>query len=88
MKAWSYFSILGITVLSLVGCSTPKTTQEIAKELENSVVLITYLDKAGHGTGFFVPGDKGDCSVLTARHVVSVSDKLKIDTSDGQKWHF
>lgn len=86
MKAWSYFSILGITVLSLVSCSQTKTTQEIAEDLEDSVVLITYQDKTGHGTGFFVSEDRNNCSILTARHVVSVSEKLTIKTHDNKKW--
>ena len=83
MKSWYHLSLLGLLTISLTSCSTQKSPSEIANQLDGSVVLISYPDTGGHGTGFFVPGDSDQCSVLTARHVVVDQEVLKLKTSDG-----
>lgn len=63
-----------------------KPPNELADQVEPSVVLITYEDKEGHGTGFFVAGAEGICTVLTAAHVVKPSSKLLVTTDDQKLW--
>ncbi|MDJ0899053.1 MAG: tetratricopeptide repeat-containing serine protease family protein [Xenococcus sp. MO_188.B8] len=86
MKAWYCFPILGIFIFSLTGCTQTRSISEIASQVDLSVVLINYKDQGGHGTGFFVPGIKANCTVLTARHVVSASEELKLKTNDNKVW--
>lgn len=83
MKSCYHLSLLGLLTISLTSCSTQKSPSEIANQLDGSVVLISYPDQGGHGTGFFVPGDSDQCSVLTVRHVVADQEVLKLKTSDG-----
>ena len=63
-------------LLILTGCQT-KPSSDIAEETKNSIVLISYGDKKGHGTGFFVKA-KGQCKVLTSAHVVRRSKQINI----------
>ncbi|MEP0874722.1 tetratricopeptide repeat-containing serine protease family protein [Funiculus sociatus GB2-M2] len=49
--------------------------------------MITYADASGNGSGFFVWGENKVCTVLTARHVVAPSSKLKLQTNDGKFWN-
>jgi hypothetical protein len=55
-SCWLIFTLVG---LSLTSCGQQKPS-EIAKTVENSIVLISYKDKGGHGTGFIVPGKVAD----------------------------
>lgn len=71
--------------LSLISCSLQKSSQEIAETVKKSIVLISYQNESGHGTGFIVPGPTGVCTVLTARHVVE-GRSLNLTTND-QKLH-
>ncbi|MFH7243712.1 MAG: tetratricopeptide repeat protein [Spirulina sp.] len=75
--------------VGLVGCSAGPGV-DIAAEVMPSVVLITYGDGPGHGSGFFVEGEPGVCTVLTANHVVQASPLLLISAYDtdnrGQPW--
>ena len=75
--------------VGLVGCSAGPGV-DIATEVMPSVVLITYGDGPGHGSGFFVEGEPGVCTLLTANHVVQVSPLLLISAYDtderGQPW--
>ena len=73
-----------ITLL-LTACG-PKSKQNIAEELKEAVTLINYMDRPGHGTGFFVRGSKDVCTVVTARHVVAPSNKLQLTTHDTKLW--
>ena len=84
MKSWYHLSLLGFLAIFLNSCATPKSPSEIANQLDKSVVLISYPDQGGHGTGFFVPGDSDQCTVLTVRHVVNEQEVLKVKTSDDQ----
>lgn len=77
-SCWLIFSLIG---LSLTSCSQPKSSQEIAQAVANSIVLISYQNEGGHGTGFIVPGLTGVCTVLTARHVVE-GRSLNLQTND------
>ncbi|MEG4483771.1 GUN4 domain-containing protein [Microcoleus sp. D2_18a_B4] len=77
-SCWLIFPLIG---LSLTSCSQPKSSQEIAQAVANSIVLISYQNEGGHGTGFIVPGKTGVCTVLTARHVVE-GRSLNLQTND------
>ena len=81
-SCWPIFTLVG---LSLTSCGQPKSSQEIAETVKNSIVLISYQNEGGHGTGFIVPGPTGVCTVLTARHVVE-GHSLNLQTND-QKLH-
>ena len=81
-SCWLIFTLIG---LSLTSCSQPKSSQEIAETVKKSLVLISYQNESGHGTGFIVPGKTGVCTVLTARHVVGWR-LLNLQTND-QKLH-
>src|SRR5919202_148960 len=77
--ASSFFALL------LSGCGGAKSSNDIAKLTKASVVLITaYAEQPEYGTGFFVEGEKGVCTVLTARHVVPVGSKVQLQTNDGK----
>ena len=81
-SCWLTFTLIG---LSLTSCGQQKSSQEIAETVKNSIVLISYQNESGHGTGFIVPGSTGVCTVLTARHVVE-GRSLNLQTND-QKLH-
>ena len=81
-SCWLIFTLVG---LSLTSCIQQNSSQEIAQPVENSIVLISYQNEAGHGTGFIVPGKTGVCTVLTARHVVE-GHTLNLQTRDQKLW--
>ncbi|HBK97657.1 MAG TPA: hypothetical protein DD001_10180 [Microcoleaceae bacterium UBA10368] len=81
-SCWLIFTLIGLTLTS---CGQPKSSQEIAETVKKSIVLISYQNESGHGTGFIVPGKTGVCTVLTARHVVE-GRSLNLQTDD-QKLH-
>jgi hypothetical protein len=81
-SCWLIFTLIG---LSLTSCGQQKSSQEIAETVKNSIVLISYQNESGHGTGFIVRGPAGVCTVLTARHVVE-GRSLNLQTND-QKLH-
>lgn len=85
MKSRSYFLIFAIIGFCLASCGQQKSSQDIAETVENSIVLISYQNEAGHGTGFIVPGKTGVCTVLTARHVVE-GHTLNLQTRDQKLW--
>jgi len=85
MKSRSCLLIFTLVALSLTSCGQQKSSQEIAETVQKSIVLISYQNEAGHGTGFIVPGPAGVCTVLTARHVVE-GRSLNLQTND-QKLH-
>ena len=79
------FSILGLTFLSLTLTNCSLSPQKIASQLEPSVVLLSYRNQSGHGTGFFVDGKPGVCSVLTAAHVVNKQGEIRLRTQKDRK---
>jgi serine protease Do len=81
-SCWLIFTLIG---LSLTSCGQQKSSQEIAETVKNSIVLISYQNEGGHGTGFIVPGPTGVCTVLTARHVVE-GHSLNLQTNDQKLW--
>ncbi|HLO49772.1 MAG TPA: serine protease, partial [Kamptonema sp.] len=85
MKLRSCWLIFILVALFLTSCAPDKSSQEIAETVKNSLVLISYQNEGGHGTGFIVPGKTGVCTVLTARHVVE-GHSLNLQTND-QKLH-
>lgn len=86
MKFRSFWLIFTLIVLSLISCSQPKSSQEIAETVNKSLVLIYYENQGGHGTGFIIPGKKGVCTVLTAGHVVK-GYSLKLQTYQDKQSH-
>jgi len=86
MMARRWLVAASCITLLLTACGGPKSKQDIAEELKEVVTLINYMDRPGHGTGFFVRGAKDVCTVVTARHVVAPSNKLQLQTVDGKLW--
>lgn len=86
MKFPSFWLIFTLIVLSLISCSQPKSSQEIAETVNKSLVLIYYENQGGHGTGFIIPGKKGVCTILTAGHVVK-GYNLKLQTYQDKQSH-
>ncbi|MEM1170625.1 MAG: GUN4 domain-containing protein [Cyanobacteria bacterium P01_H01_bin.35] len=85
----SLLRILGLTflALTLTNCSGQLSSAKIASLLEPSIVRLFYRNpNAGHGTGFFVRGEKGVCTVLTAAHVVKREGERLLKTQDGKVW--
>ncbi|NET14989.1 MAG: trypsin-like peptidase domain-containing protein [Okeania sp. SIO1H6] len=60
--------------------------EKIASRLEPSIVKLFYKNQPGHGTGFFVSGEEGVCSVLTAAHVVKKEGERLLQTRDEKVW--
>ncbi|MEG4531827.1 GUN4 domain-containing protein [Microcoleus sp. D2_18a_D3] len=85
MKSRSCLLILTLLALSLTSCRQQKSSQEIAETVQKSIVLISYQNEGGGGTGFIVPGSTGVCTVLTARHVVE-DRSLNLQTNDEKSW--
>jgi len=80
-----------VCLITLVGCNffkIPLSSKKISQKIEKSVVPIYY--KGGHGSGFFVSGTKGVCTVLTSRHVAvevaSLDEAIKIKPDDADAW--
>ncbi|NET43296.1 serine protease [Okeania sp. SIO2B3] len=74
-----------ILTLTLANCSL--SSQQIYSRLKPSIVKLSYRNQPGHGTGFFVPGEKGVCTVLTAAHVVEKEGERLLQTNqDGKFW--
>ncbi|MGB3508680.1 MAG: GUN4 domain-containing protein [Microcoleaceae cyanobacterium] len=80
--------ILGLTflALTLTNCSGQLSSENIASRLEPSIVKLFYRNQPGHGTGFFVPGETGVCTVLTAAHVVKREGENLLQTKDEKIW--
>lgn len=78
--------LVAASCITLLLTACGPTKQYIAEELKEAVTLINYMDRPGHGTGFFVPGSKDVCTVVTARHVVEPSNLLQLQTIDGKLW--
>ena len=85
MKSRSCLLIITLLALSLTSCGQQKSSQEIAETVQKSIVLISYQNEGGGGTGFIVPGPTGVCTVLTARHVVEYRS-LNLQTNDEKSW--
>ena len=82
----SLLRAFGLTVLSLTLTNCSLSPEQIASRLKPSIVKVFYRNEPGHGTGFFVPGEKGVCTVLTAAHVVKKEGKNALQTNDGKVW--
>ena len=85
-KMKSLLRIFGLTILSLTMTNCSLSPEQIASRLKPSIVKLFYRNQPGHGTGFFVPGEKGFCTVLTAAHVVKKEGKNALQTNDGKVW--
>jgi serine protease Do len=84
MKSRDRWLICILIGLSLTSCGQPNPS-EIAETVKKSIVLISYQEGSGHGTGFIVEGKTGVCTVLTARHVVE-GHRLNLQTNDQKLW--
>ena len=82
----SLIRFFGLTILSLTMTNCSLSPEQIASRLKPSIVKLFYRNERGHGTGFFVPGEKGFCTVLTAAHVVKKEGKNALQTNDGKVW--
>ena len=78
--------IFGLTFLSLILTNCSLSSEQIASRLERSIVKVFYRSQPGHGTGFFVRGEPGVCTVLTAAHVVKKEGERLLQTEDGEVW--
>ena len=85
-KMKSLLRTFGLTILSLTMTNCSLSPEQIASRLKPSIVKVFYRNEPGHGTGFFVPGEKGVCTVLTAAHVVKKEGKNALQTNDGKVW--
>jgi hypothetical protein len=83
----SLLRAFGLTLLSLTLTNCSLSPEQIASRLKPSIVKVFYRNEPGHGTGFFVPGEKGVCTVLTAAHVVKKEGKNALQTNDGKVWN-
>lgn len=84
MLSYRWLFVSGCVTLLLSGCGQTKSLSsgDIAKQVKASVVLVSYQDTGGNGTGFFVQGAKDVCTLVTVRHVLAVSEKLQVQTPD------
>ena len=85
-KMKSLLRIFGLTILSLTMTNCSLSPEQITSRLEPSIVKIFYQNEPGYGTGFFVSGEKGLCTVLTAAHVVKKEGKNLLQANDGKVW--
>ncbi|MEM6401689.1 MAG: tetratricopeptide repeat-containing serine protease family protein [Cyanobacteria bacterium P01_D01_bin.116] len=87
MKSCYWVATFSFSALSLTSCNSVKTPADIGKLTGESVILVSYANKPGQGTGFFVKGEhKSACTVLTARHVIPPNAKLQLQTKDQKIW--
>ncbi|GGA58843.1 GUN4 domain-containing protein [Okeania sp. KiyG1] len=82
----SLHRILGLTFLTLTLTNCSLSSEQIFSRLEPSIVRLFYRNQPGHGTGFFVRGEKGVCTVLTAAHVVQKEGERALQTEDEKVW--
>jgi V8-like Glu-specific endopeptidase len=82
----SLLRAFSLTFLSLTLTNCSLSPEQITSRLEPSIVKIFYQNEPEYGTGFFVSGEKGLCTVLTAAHVVKKEGKNLLQTNDGKVW--
>jgi len=86
MKFLPRFLGLIFLSLALASCSGKLPPEDIASRLEPSIVKLFYKNQLRHGTGFFVSGEAGVCTVLTAAHVVKKEGERLLQTKDEKVW--
>ena len=82
----SLLRAFSLTFLSLTLTNCSLSPEQITSRLEPSIVKIFHQNEPEYGTGFFVSGEKGLCTVLTAAHVVKKEGKNALQTNDGKVW--
>jgi hypothetical protein len=90
MKSWRWLLVIGTLPPLLVGCNlikNPWSKKLSSQKVKESVVLISYENQGGHGSGFLVEGENSVCTVLTARHVTLTETGLKLKTRDEKTWN-
>jgi Trypsin-like peptidase domain/TPR repeat/Tetratricopeptide repeat len=79
---WYWIAIYSASLL-LTSCGSPKKLPEAIKtESSKSIVLVSHLK--GHGSGFFIEGAAGVCTVLTVKHAVPEGKAISIHTMDSK----
>ena len=81
LKMKSLFPILGLSFLSLTLTNCSLSPEQIASRIEPSIVKLFYRNEPGHGTGFFVPGEKGLCTVEETTVKI-----LKVANRESEGW--
>jgi len=82
MKFWRRLISGSMMALSGASCAGQKSPPQIYNQIEDSVVLIRQVGEDGHGTGFFIPGPKGVCTVLTVNHVLPPQTNYRLYFQD------
>ena len=82
----SLLRAFSLTFLSLTLTNCSLSPEQITSRLEPSIVKIFHQNEPEYGTGFFVSGEKGLCTVLTAAHVVKKEGKNLLQANDGKVW--
>ena len=59
---------------------------DIASRLEPSLVKLSYRNQSRTGTGFFVSGETGVCTILTAAHVVKEEGERLLLATKNEVW--
>ena len=85
MKFWRWFVASSLLAVSLNSCGSELLNLKLGKPVTGDLVKISFGEK-GNATGFVVPAPDQVCSVLTARHALPASGKLKLQTSDNKIW--
>ncbi|MCG8361917.1 MAG: tetratricopeptide repeat-containing serine protease family protein [Pseudanabaenales cyanobacterium] len=86
MTSRLHLAVFGLVTLPLLGCNGLGRPRDIVGSLKESVVLITYGDQAGHGTGFVIKGNKAVCTVLTVAHAAPEEREIRLTTYDSQRF--
>ena len=79
----SLLRAFSLTFLSLTLTNCSLSPEQITSRLEPSIVKIFHQNEPEYGTGFFVSGEKGLCTVLTEADVVKKEGKNLLQTNDG-----
>ncbi|MEM9088312.1 MAG: serine protease [Cyanobacteria bacterium P01_F01_bin.53] len=74
--------LAGLLAVSLSACSRFRETKDITQVLKEGVVKITYGNKPGHATGFFIEGRGDNCTVLTVAHAVPEDLDIRVTAHD------
>lgn len=87
IKPLSQLLALSSLILTVTNCSSKLSSEKIASQLQQSIVRVSDENQKTYGTGFFVPGKSGVCTVLTAAQVVNKNNKQLLQTHDKKLWN-
>ena len=89
MKSQHWFALYSILTLSLSSCAHGNKllpAEKFETRIAFSMALLRYEGEKDYGSGFFVPGEEGVCTVLTTRHVTATKGNLQLRTEDEFTW--